>query len=249
MTSPSVDRPPGLATLATRNRHPELMDQPGLDAGVHGQALRSLAWINWLSNTNLMIWRQIKKLAREPGAPRPLRILDVACGGGDVAQRLARQAQRAGIAAHVHGCDINAVAIAHAREAAPRWQTTNVSFFQHDALRDPLPEGYDVVTSSLFLHHLDNGEVERMLRSMASAASRLVVNSDLRRSRLGYALAWAGARVFTRSPIVHVDGPLSVAAAFTVDEARDLAARAGMTGARFVRYFPERYLLVWRKPL
>ena len=240
---------PGFATLAARNRHPELMDQPGLDAGLHGQALRGLAWINWLSNTSLVIWRQIHQLAREPDAPRPIRILDVACGGGDVAQRLARRAQRAGIEAHVDGCDINPVAIAHARAAAPRWETANVSFFQHDALRDPLPDGYDVVTSSLFLHHLDNEEVERMLRSMATAASRLVVNSDLRRSRLGYALAWAGARIFTRSPIVHVDGPLSVAAAFTIDEARDLAVRAGMTGARFIRYFPERYLLVWRRPL
>ncbi|MGE5193379.1 MAG: methyltransferase domain-containing protein [Deltaproteobacteria bacterium] len=240
---------PGFATLATRNRQPELMDQPGLDEGLHGQALRGLAWINWISNTSLMIWRQIHKLAREPDSPRPLRILDVACGGGDVAQRLARRAQRAGIAAHVDGCDINPVAIAHARAAAPRWRTANVSFFQHDALRDPLPEGYDVVTSSLFLHHLDDADAERMLRAMASGASRLVVNSDLRRSRLGYALACVAGRILTRSPIVHVDGPLSVAAAFTVDEARDLAARAGMTGVSFIRYFPERYLLVWRKPL
>jgi len=239
---------PGFSTLAARNRHPELMDQPGLDAGVHGQALRSLAWVNWFSNTSLMIWRQIRKLAREPDSPRPIRILDVACGGGDVVQRIAVRAQRAGIAAHVDGCDINAVAIAHAREAAPRWETTNVSFFQHDALRDPFPEDYDVITSSLFLHHLDNAEAEQMLRSMASAASRLVVNSDLRRSRLGYALASIGSRILTRSPIVHVDGPLSVAAAFTVDEMRDIAARAGLTGTTFIRYFPERFLLVWRKP-
>jgi SAM-dependent methyltransferase len=239
---------PGFSTLATRNRHPELMDQPGLDAGVHGQALRSLAWVNWFSNTSLMVWRQICKVAREPGSSRPIRILDVACGGGDVAQRIAMRAQRAGIAAYVDGCDINAVAIAHAREAAPRWKTTNVSFFQHDALHDPFPEGYDVVTSSLFLHHLDDAGAEQMLRAMASAASRLVVNSDLRRSRLGYALASIGGRILTRSPIVHVDGPLSVAAAFTVDEMRDIATRAGLADARFIRYFPERFLLVWRKP-
>src|SRR5262249_52480431 len=193
---------PGFATLATRNRHPELMDQPGLDAKAHGAALRSLAWVNWFSNTSLMIWRQIRKVAREPGSPRPIRHLAVACGGGDVAQRLARRAQRAGIPAHVDGCDINAVAIAHAREAAPGWKTRNVSFFQHDALRDPFPDGYDVITSSLFLHHLDNAEAEQMLRSMASAASRLVVNSDLRRSRLGYALASIGGRHPTPPPRV-----------------------------------------------
>src|SRR5262245_14573616 len=239
---------PGFATLTTRNRQPELMDQPGLDETVHGQALRCLARVNWLSSTSLTLWRQIRKLAEETGHSRPLRILDVACGGGDVAQRLALRARRNGFQVQVDGCDISPVAIAHARAAAPRWETTDVGFFQHDALRDPFPEGYDVITSSLFLHHLDDAEAEQMLRSMASAASHLVVNSDLRRSRLGYAMASIGGRILTRSPIVQVEGPLSVAAAFTVDEMRDIAARAGLAGATFIRYFPERFLLVWRKP-
>src|SRR5438132_3383623 len=108
---------PGFARLGARNRQPELMDQPGLDAQLHGQALRSLAWVNWFSRTSRMLWRPIRKLALESNPPRALRILDVACGGGDVAQRLARRARRAGIAVHVDGCDINPVAIAHAREA------------------------------------------------------------------------------------------------------------------------------------
>jgi 2-polyprenyl-3-methyl-5-hydroxy-6-metoxy-1,4-benzoquinol methylase len=225
------------------------MDQPGLDEGLHGQALRSLALVNWLSMTSLTIWRQIRKLAEETIPSRPLRILDVACGGGDVAQRLAARARRAGIPVHVDGCDINPVAIAHAREAAPRWGTKNVGFFQHDALRNPLPDGYDVVTSSLFLHHLDDAGAEHMLRSMATAANSLVVLNDLRRSRVGYALAWFGARVLTRSHIIQVDGPLSVAAAFTVEEARAMALRAGMAGVAIKGYFPERFLLVWRKPV
>ena len=35
-------------------------------------------------------------------------------------------------------------------------------------------------------------------------------------------------KVLTRSPIVHVDGPRSVAAAFTVEEVRRLAGQAGL---------------------
>jgi hypothetical protein len=111
-----------------------------------------------------------------------------------------------------------------------------------------LPDGYDFVTSSLFLHHLDNAGAEHLLRSMATAARRLVL-SDLRRSRAGYALAWFGARVLTRSHIIQVDGPLSVAAAFTVEKAHSLALKAGMAGASVTRKFSERILLVWRKPV
>jgi 2-polyprenyl-3-methyl-5-hydroxy-6-metoxy-1,4-benzoquinol methylase len=126
---------------------------------------------------------------------------------------------------------------------------SQTGFFVHDALMNPLPEGYDVVTCSLFLHHLDNVEAEGMLRTMGAAARKLVVASDLVRNRWAYLMAVVACRVLTRSPIVRVDGPLSVAAAFTVAEARALAERAGLSGATFTKYFPERFLLVWRRSL
>jgi 2-polyprenyl-3-methyl-5-hydroxy-6-metoxy-1,4-benzoquinol methylase len=242
------EMPELFATLGARNRQPELMDQPGLDEDLHGQALQSLSRINWISRTSAKIWQPIRKLVCESPASRPMRILDVACGGGDVAVGLARRAARAGVAVDVDGCDINPVAIGHARECARRAGLRNVGFFQHDALHTPLPDGYDVITCSLFLHHLDNSQAVSMLRSMAAAARRLVVASDLRRNKFAYAMAWIACRILTRSPIVRVDGPLSVAAAFTVAEAQDLASRAGLSGATFTRYFPERFLLVWRKP-
>jgi 2-polyprenyl-3-methyl-5-hydroxy-6-metoxy-1,4-benzoquinol methylase len=240
--------PAGFATLAERNRQPELMDQPGLDEGLHAWALRSLSRINWFSRTGDIIWEPIRGLAREAKPSRPIRILDVACGGGDVARRLSRLAEREGLSVHVDGCDINPVAVKHAREQSTRRQVLNVGFFVHDALHSPLPAGYDVITCSLFLHHLDEPDAEKMLRAMATAADRLVVASDLRRSRSGYAMAWVVCRVLTRSPIVRVDGPLSVAAAFTMAEARELAARAGLASATVSSRWPQRYLLVWNKP-
>lgn len=239
---------PGFATLAARNRQPELMDQPGLDERLHGEALRSLSRINVVSRTSAMIWEPIRHLALETRPARPLRILDVACGGGDVALGLARLANRAGVVVHIDGCDINAVAVAHACDAASRRQIANVGFFQHDALKISLPEGYDIVTCSLFLHHLDDSDAGLMLRSMAAAAAQMVVASDLRRSRLGYALACIACRLLTRSPIVRVDGPLSVAAAFTIEEARELAARSGLAGTTISSRWPQRFLLVWKRP-
>jgi hypothetical protein len=94
------------------------------------------------------------------------------------------------------------------------------------------------------LHETD---AERLLRNMAAAARRAVLVDDLLRSRTGYLLAWLGSRLFTTSPIVHTDGPLSVRAAFSVDEARALAERAGLTGAQFHRHWPQRFLLSWLK--
>ena len=243
-----IDMASTFARLAARNRQPELMDQPGLDRVLHDHALRSLSRINWLSRTSSMIWKPIRRLAHEASLDRPLKILDVACGGGDVALRLARLAGRAGIAVEVDGCDINSVAVDHARGEALRRRAGNVAFFIHDALAGPLPAGYDVVICSLFLHHLDDAQAEQMLRRMAAAAGCMIVISDLRRSRIAYLMAWFACQAVTRSPIVHVDGPLSVAASFTVAEAHDLADRAGLGQPTIMRYWPERFLLVWRRP-
>ena len=83
---------------------------------------------------------------------------------------------------------------------------------------------------------------------MGAAAGRAVLVDDLVRGRRGFALAWAGCRLLSGSRVVHHDGPVSVAAAFTPAEAIDLARRAGLDGATVTRHWPERFLLAWRRP-
>jgi hypothetical protein len=99
--------------------------------------------------------------------------------------------------------------------------------------------------SRLFLHHLEEQDVVGLLQRMRESAALAVLANDLVRSRVGYWLAWWGCRALTRSSIVHVDGPRSVEGAFTLDEARDMASRAGLTGLRLTRHWPERFLLRW----
>lgn len=216
------------------------MDQPDLDTGEHARALRGLRRINLLSRSGAALWARIA--APAPKAPgTPLRVLDVACGGGDNAVTLARRAQRSGRAVAVEGCDISAVAVACAHDLA-RARGVDVRFFTCDALRE-LPGEYDVVTCSLFLHHLSNEEAVTLLRNMAAAAQRLVLVDDLVRGRAGYLLAWFGCRLLSRSPVVHYDGPVSVAGAFTPEEAVDLARQAGLRNVSATPHWPQRYLL------
>ena len=154
-------------------------------------------------------------------------MLDVACGGGDVAIRLVRRAIRKGVGLEIDGCDKSREAVRYAQHKAKE-QAVRIRFFALDAVKDAIPEGYDVVTCSLFLHHLDEAEASGLLTRMAQSTARLVLVNDLVRSRAGYALAWAGCRLLSRSPIVRHDGPVSVAAAFTLSEVRELASRAGI---------------------
>jgi 2-polyprenyl-3-methyl-5-hydroxy-6-metoxy-1,4-benzoquinol methylase len=235
-----------LSPLRTRRREPEIIDQPDLDAVRHVIALRGLERINRWSGSARILWPTVRDLARLSGGA-PLRLLDIATGGGDVPLRLWHKARRAGIPLQVDGCDRSPTAVAHARQVAGA-QGADVSFFEWNALNGPLPEGNDILTCSLFLHHLEEEQAISLLARMAAAARRLVVINDLRRSRSGLLLAYVGTRVLSRSPVVHVDGPTSVVAAFTPEEMRQLAERAGLHGGRIVRRWPFRFLFTWAKP-
>lgn len=234
-----------LRGLARRNRQPELMDQPGLDSAEHDRALRGLARVNWFSRSAAIFWPTLRELAREQHGV-PLRVLDVACGGGDVTIALAQRARREGVALQMAACDVSDTALAIARNHAEQAQS-EIEFFRHDVLAESLPARFDAVICSLFLHHLDEPDAIAVLRSMSQAGRAVLVN-DLVRSRRGYLLAVIGTRLLSRSRIVHVDGPLSVAGAFTQPEALQLCEQAGLLGATISRHWPQRFLLTWRRP-
>ncbi len=224
------------------------MDQPGLDRETHCRALDGLRTTNTISRTSQVIWRGIREAAIAPTNGRSLRILDIAAGGGDVVLGVAKLASRCGVAVEAHGCDINVTAVEYAQSVASQAKLSGTRFFQLNALVDPLPEAYDVLMSTLFFHHLANDDAKQLLGRMAKAANRCVLIDDLCRNRLGYLYAWAGGRLLTRSHIVHTDGPLSVSAAYTIPEFRQLAKDAGLSNAQFRRHWPQRFLMSWKKP-
>ena len=229
-----------------QHRQPELMDDPHLNVEQHIHALHGLERINRWSASVHALWSPIRALAgQEP--KRSLRVLDIATGAGDIPIKIWHRVHRAGVRIVVDGCDRSPIAIAYAQRRAKQ-RRADVHFFGLDALTNEIPPGYDVVTCSLFLHHLNDENVVRLLRSMAQAARRLVVISDLVRSRTGLALAYLGTRLLSTSAVVHVDGPRSVRAAYTVEEARALATRAGMDHAAIWPRWPCRYLMLWKRP-
>ena len=234
-----------LARLGQRDLQPELMDQPQLDPLEHALALLGLARVNWFSRSDAILWPTLRSFALEQKGD-PLRVLDVACGGGDVTCALAKRARRAGLTVMLAGCDLSDTALSVARKQAASSGET-IEFFQHDVLSAPLPARFDVVICSLFLHHLDEAEAVAVLRSMSQAARRAVLVNDLVRSRSGYLLAVLGTRLLSRSRIVHIDGPLSVAGAFTPQEALQLSEQAGLNGATVSRHWPQRFLLTWSR--
>lgn len=163
-----------------------------------------------------------------------------------MAVSLVRRARQTGLALEVHACDLSPLALEHARAAAGR-AGVDVRFFLHDALATPFPDHYDLIASSLLLHHFTEAEVIALLRAKARAADHVLVQ-DLRRTRLGWALAVLTLHTVARSDVARVDGLRSVAGAFTMEEAESLARQAGLDGATVRPCWPQRFTLSWRRP-
>lgn len=246
-----------------RARQPELMDDPALPAGDHMQALDALARINMLSLTSAQVVRAIHRidslrhasLSKAVREDRPLEVVDIACGGGDVtaavASRLSRRistARDGRCAVRVTGLDKSPRAVARAeRHSRTRSGSAHVSFGVHDILTDACPP-CDIAMVSLFLHHLDDDDAVRVLASLAAAARLGIVASDLLRTVTGLALAVVGTAVLSRSRVARVDGPISVRAARTPAEYRVLLDRAGLHEATIHHSWPQRAILVWTRP-
>jgi 2-polyprenyl-3-methyl-5-hydroxy-6-metoxy-1,4-benzoquinol methylase len=216
------------------------MDDPALDPAEHRRALEGLARLNRFSGSARVQWPAIGALARK--LRRPVSVLDVATGAGDVPAGLLARARRAGIVLEVAGCDVSPVAVATAERTCPAGR-----FFVHDVLGEPLPGRFDVVACSLFLHHLSSAEAILLLTRLREAAQHLVLVNDLVRSRLNYLSVALACRVLSGSRIVRFDGPASVRSAFNRTEALELADAAGLTGARVERRLPCRFLLTWSR--
>jgi SAM-dependent methyltransferase len=229
-----------LPGLQNRERVLELMDDPALDPAEHRLALAGLARLNRFSRALQVLWPSIRTLSQR--LKRPLRILDVATGCGDVPAGLLHRAARSGYTLEVVGCDRSDTAILSARANCPGGQ-----FYLQDALHEPLPTGFDVVTCSLFLHHLSSEEAVTLLTRMKDATRHLVLVNDLARSRFNLLAVTVACHLLSRSRVVRFDGPASVRAAYNTREALELAQRAGMIGARVEKRFPCRFLLSWSR--
>jgi SAM-dependent methyltransferase len=188
-----------------------------------------------------------------PGAQR---VLDVGCGAGTLARRLAT------VVPQVDAVDRSPAMIAAANGQAPGHVRLHLS----DALAVDLPAaGYDAVVSSAVLHHLPLEEaLPRMalwLRPGGVLAAVAVPRVDLPRelpielaatvTHHGLGLVFAALRPLTGAPLLrheptHDAMPIADSA-LTTRQLR-AATRDVLPGAQVRRLLLWRYLLTWRKP-
>ncbi|MCP3734079.1 methyltransferase domain-containing protein [Sphingomonas sp. RP10(2022)] len=221
-------------SLAVRAEAEELMDADDLPPDVYAAVVADLARVNTVT---LAARPTLAFLNRAVGDAKTLRLLDVGFGDGDMLRRIARWAERRGIAAELVGVDLNprseAAARAHTPPGLPiAWRTGDYA--------DLAGQGWDVVISSLVAHHMTRAQLIAFLRFMEAEAARGWLVNDLHRHGVAHAGFPLLARLARWHPIVRHDGTLSIARSYRPAEWPPLLAAAGVRDARVFRAFPFR---------
>lgn len=233
---------PDLTTRDAEAR--ELMDDPHADARMLARTYGRFGFVNALvSRPGALYRRDIRPRARRS---RPLRILDVGAGGGNLCRLLAWRLRQDGLDAEITALD--------ADERAIRWASAHdggAGIRYRRALTSELVaagETYDVVLSNHVLHHLDDAELTTVLSDSVQLITPggLVSHHDIARSRTAYALfaaaTWTISTTLLADSFIREDGLISVRRSYTAAELAAIAP-AGWTVRGGV---PSRLELRWQ---
>ena len=195
---------------------PELLDSDSGTPAEISSSLADLRMVNrWFGGAATMR-ELVREVARRTGK-QELSLLDVGGASGDIPARAVRALERDGVRLEFVVVDRSA---AHMNGAS--------RIVAADALALPFADNiFDLVSSSLLVHHLEPGEVVCFMNESLRVARLAALVNDLRRSPAHLALTYAGFALY-RSRLTRHDAPASVRRAYTVDEMRELlrASRA-----------------------
>ncbi|WP_407564687.1 class I SAM-dependent methyltransferase [Streptomyces sp. 184] len=189
-------------------------------------------------------------VARHPGILRAVPdgcrdALDVGCGDGLLARKLAARARR------VTGVDSSPAMIARARELSADHPGTG--FVEGDFLTADLPAaGYDFICSVSAVHHMDFTAAVARMRDLLRAGGVLLIVGLAREASFGdWAVTAAAAPVVRTAKLVRratfPAGMPCVSPHMSYGAVRAEARRL-LPGVRYRRHVLRRYSLTWRAP-
>lgn len=221
-----------------RRPTPELLDtDSGTDEEVAG-SLRDLRSFNQRLGGVRTARNLIRAVALKTGKTN-FSLLELAAGTGFVPMQADQELRHEGVSLDVTLLD-------RANTHLPQNGTSKKTVA--DALNVPFQDSaFDLVSSTLFLHHLSPEDVVKFAREALRVCRVAVLVNDLVRHPLHLALAYAGVPIY-RSRITRNDAPASVKQAYTVEEMTEFFRTAGAAKVEAQRHFLFRMgVVAWKE--
>ena len=205
----------------SRSNDTELMDDFSMKGELLRDTLDKLGSINkWLGGNRVTL-NGLRQLLEHQPKEKVYTIVDIGCGHGDILRLIGDYGRKHDFSFQLIGIDANQDAIDYAVELSAAYD--ELSFKKLDVFSEEFQAmEYDVVLSTLFLHHLDETEIRSLLQLMSTKAKLGVVVNDLHRHRLAYGLFKLLGTVISNHMIVQ-DGLTSILRAFKRKEIEQIS--------------------------
>jgi 2-polyprenyl-3-methyl-5-hydroxy-6-metoxy-1,4-benzoquinol methylase len=202
------------------------MDDLNCSGPVVAQTLRELEFINaWLGG-NAVTLGGIEKLLRKQSREKEIVIADLGCGGGDMLKLIDRWATKNGYNVRLIGFDANPNIVDFAREHAKDYP--RISFETMDIFAEAFSiYTFDIVIGTLFYHHFSSGQLVNFFSALRKQTRTAILINDIHRHPVAYYSIKYLTAMFSKSPMVKMDAPISVMRAFHKKELLDILRRAG----------------------
>lgn len=203
-------------------REPELvewMDRPDCDPLLLSNTYRQFTTINKLLSGWGTIYRnEIRPLLLScESVPS---ILDIGCGGGDIIRFLRERCKNDGIDVSFTGIDPDSRSIDYLDGLPSDPAISYRMCTSSELLREGLQ--FDLVLSNHLMHHLTEEELLREVSNAESLSRKLVLFSDIERSRAGFFLFRTIAPLLFKESYIVDDGLISIRKSFTTRELREV---------------------------
>lgn len=211
--------------MKIRSSEKERLDDLNLDGETLHQALQSLGWINrWFGNHRSVI-KAIH--AVQKNEKKLLRIIDLGCGGGDLALAVAKSLRRHKIEFTLTGIDGNANTIAYAQHKCAAY--SEIIFLQADIMnKDFCIPPCDILISSHFMYHFTSDALVDLLKSNVSDISTAFIFSELKRNQFAMWLFKYSHFMLPISRLAKADGLLAIQRSFAEKEWLAILQQAGI---------------------
>lgn len=212
--------------FSIRAQEEELMDDLDSKGEIISQTLKELETINTLLGGNHVTINGIERLLNRAKI-RSFSIADLGCGGGDILRLIRRWSIRKNLKVELIGIDANPNIVKEAKASTP--DSYEIKFESQNIFSSEfLSRSFDIVTGTLFFHHFTNEQLADFFRQLQRQTRIGCVINDIHRHWFAYhSIKWL-TQLFSKSPMVKNDAPLSVLRAFKKDELVQIMNSAGI---------------------
>jgi 2-polyprenyl-3-methyl-5-hydroxy-6-metoxy-1,4-benzoquinol methylase len=216
--------PSFLKMFKQRSYQKELLDEPDIQTGLLYQNLKELAIINTYLGGHAISLKGLKEVITDKA--KTYKVIDIGCGGGDSLKAIAKWADSNRYNIDLKGVDLKQDCIDYAKSTCADFPGID---FYCDDFRNVFSIINDVaiVHASLFCHHFTEEDIVAFITFCNKNNAAFIIN-DLERNPVAYYAIKLLTSLFSKSPLVKNDAPVSVSRGFKKKEWYAMLQKAGI---------------------